>query len=100
MKMIIITVSFALFASDIATAQTPPMPDNQFIICLLPLDHVNAQELAGVLAPFQSPAGTIEPYPPTNTLIIKDKASVVRSLIKVMKGKEDLGECQNLRCVD
>jgi len=86
-KWSVITVAFLSVAIHTA-AQTPPIPDNQVIMCLLPLDHANAQELAVVLAPFLSPFGSIAPYPPTNTLIIKDKASVVRSLIKVMNGKE------------
>jgi len=34
-------------------------------------------------------------YSPTNTLIIKDNPSVVKMLIKVIKGREDLSECQN-----
>jgi len=97
MKIIIITICFALLALHTANAQAPAVPDNQIIMCLLPLDHANAQELANVLKPFLSPSGTIASYPPANTLIIKDRVSVVRSLIKVAKGKKNLGECQNLR---
>jgi hypothetical protein len=94
-KSLFIAVAFWAFTFHTSAAQKPPIPDNQVIMCLLPLDHANALELAGVLAHFLSPSGTIAPYPPTDALIIKDKASVVRSLIKVVKGKADLGECQN-----
>jgi hypothetical protein len=39
--------------------------------------------------------GKIAAYSPTNTLVIKDQPSVVKMLIKVIKGKEDLSECEN-----
>jgi len=69
------------------------------IICMLPLEHADAERLADVLAPFLSPQGKIATYSPTNTLIIKDQPSVVRMLIKVIKGKADLSECQNFENV-
>jgi len=53
--------------------------------------------LADVLAPFISPQGSIAAYSPTNTLIIRDQISVVKDLIKVIKGKPDLSECQNFQ---
>ena len=67
------------------------------IICMLPLEHPDAEQLADVLAPFLSPQGKIATYSPTNTLIIKDQPSVVKMLIKVIKGREDLLECQNFQ---
>jgi type II secretory pathway component GspD/PulD (secretin) len=69
------------------------------IICMLPLEHADAEQLTDVLAPFLSPQGKIATYSPTNTLIIKDQPSVVKMLIKVIKGKEDLSECQNFENV-
>ena len=65
------------------------------IVCMLPIEHAEAEELADVLAPFLSSRGAITAYPPTNTLIIKDQPSVVRMLIKATKGKSDLSECEN-----
>ena len=67
------------------------------IICMVPLEHADAEQLADTLAPFLSPQGKISAYSPTNTLIIKDNPSVVRMLIKVIKGKADLSECQNFQ---
>jgi type II secretory pathway component GspD/PulD (secretin) len=67
------------------------------IFCMVPLEHANAEQLADTLAPFLSPQGKITAYSPTNTLIIKDQPSVVRMLIKAIKGKADLTECQNLQ---
>ena len=69
------------------------------IICMLPLEHADAEQLADVLPPFLSPQGKIAAYSPTNTLIIKDQPSVVRMLIKVIKGRADLSECQNFEKV-
>ncbi len=66
---------------------------------MLPLEHSDAEQLADVLAPFLSPQGKIAAYSPTNTLIIKDQSSVVRMLIKVIKGIADLSECQNFENV-
>ena len=37
------------------------------IICMLPLEHADAEQLADVLAPFLSPQGKIAAYSPTNT---------------------------------
>ena len=69
------------------------------IICILPLEHADAEQLADVLAPFLSPQGKIAAYSPTNTLIIKDQPPVVRMIIKVIKGRADLSECQNSQSV-
>ena len=46
---------------------------------------------------FFRPQGNIAAYSPTNTLIIKDQTSVVKNLIKVIKGKPYLSECQNFQ---
>ena len=48
------------------------------IICMVPIEHADAEQLA-------------------DTLIIKDNPSVVRMLIKVIKGREDFSECQNFQ---
>jgi type II secretory pathway component GspD/PulD (secretin) len=65
------------------------------IICMVPLDYADAWQLVDVLKPFLSPQGKLGAYSPTNTLIIKDQPEVVKMLIKVIKGKADLSECQN-----
>ena len=69
------------------------------IICMVPLEHADAEKLADTLAPFLSSHGKISAYSPTNTLIIKDQPSVVRMLLKVIKGRSDLSECQNFEHV-
>ena len=67
------------------------------IICMVLLEHADAEQLSETLAPFLSTQGKISAYSPTNTLIIKDRPSVVKMLIKVIKGKADLSECQNFQ---
>jgi len=56
-------------------------------LCLIQLEHADAEYLATVLEPFLSPEGSIVPYQPTNTLIIRDRAPVVNMLSEVIKGK-------------
>ena len=86
---------FLLISSSITSAGQLYSYRERVIICMLTLEHADAEQLADVLAPFLSPHGKISAYPPTNTLIIKDQPSVVRMLIKVIKGRPDLSECQN-----
>ncbi len=57
------------------------------IVCMIQLEHADAENLASVLKPFLSPQGSIVPDVHTNTLIIKDRASIVNMLAEVIKGK-------------
>ena len=84
-----------IFLSMANAGQLYSYQERVIIFCMLPLEHADAEQLADVLAPFLSPQGKIAAYSPTNTLIIKDQPSVVRMLIKVIKGRPDLSECQN-----
>jgi general secretion pathway protein D len=83
----------ALFGS--AEYQSAAAQGNRMIVCLLPLEHADAEQLVTVLTPLLSPQGTITAYPPTNTLIIKDRSSVVQMLVKAVKGIPDLSACDN-----
>jgi len=93
----IVILMFVGLTPQIAFAQSQIVSEHQIILCLLPLEHADAEELAGVLKPFLSSSGTITPYPQTNTLIIKDKKSIVKQLVKVVKSSEDLRVCQNVQ---
>ena len=64
-----------------------PSRGGRVIVCMIQLQHADAQNLASVLEPFLSPEGSIVPYEPTNTLIIKDRVPVVNMLSEVIKGK-------------
>ena len=59
----------------------------QVVVCMIRLEHADAENLASVLNPFLSPQGSIAAYAPTNTLIIKDRASIVDMLAEIVKGK-------------
>ena len=60
----------------------------RFIVCMIQLDHADAEYLASVVKPFLSPEGSIAPDKPTNTLIIKDRAPVVNMLSQIISGKQ------------
>jgi type II secretory pathway component GspD/PulD (secretin) len=57
------------------------------VVCMIQLEHADAENLASVLKPFLSPQGSLVAYSPTNTLIIKDRASIVNMLAEIIKGK-------------
>ena len=86
-----------LILSSMSNASQLYSYQGRVIICMVALDHADAEQLANTLAPFLSPQGKISAYSPTNTLIIKDQPSVVRMLLKAIKGREDLSECQNFQ---
>ncbi len=58
----------------------------RMVVCMIRLEHADAEHLVGVLKPFLSPQGSLSAYAPTNTLIIKDRASIVNMLSEVIKG--------------
>ncbi len=62
-------------------------PGGHIIVCMIQLEHADAEYLASVLKPFLSTEGSIVPYKTSNTLIIKDRAPVVNMLAEIIKGK-------------
>jgi general secretion pathway protein D len=68
------------------TQETSPYRD-PIVIQVIHLDYANAEYLASVLAPLLSKQGRVVAYSPTNSLIIKDRASIVKRLVKIIKGK-------------
>jgi len=61
-------------------------PREPIVIKVIRLDHADAERLASVLRPLLTRDGVITAYAPTNTLIIRDRASLVRQLVKAIKG--------------
>jgi type II secretory pathway component GspD/PulD (secretin) len=53
------------------------------------LDYADAEHLASVLAPLLSKDGRVVAYGPTNSLIIRDRASLVKDLVKIVQGASD-----------
>ena len=73
--------------SENSFSQYPAPRDEPIVIQIVQLEHADAEELAEVLRPFLSKDGSITAYGPANSLIIKDRKSIVRELVKVIKGK-------------
>jgi type II secretory pathway component GspD/PulD (secretin) len=72
--MVLLTPGFSL-------AQEKTIPSGErVIVCMIQLEHADVEYLASVLKPFLSPQGSIVPDVHTNTLIIKDRASIVNML--------------------
>ena len=75
-----------LYPTCFSLAQMEKTHGERIVICMIQLEHADAEELVAVLQPLLSPAGSIVPYRPTNTLIIKDRASRVEQLAIAIKG--------------
>jgi type II secretory pathway component GspD/PulD (secretin) len=54
---------------------------------MIQLEHADAEYLASILKPFLSPDGSLTPYTPTNTLVIRDRQPVVNMLSEIIKGQ-------------
>jgi type II secretory pathway component GspD/PulD (secretin) len=61
--------------------------EGNIIVCTVEIEHASADHLAKTLYPLLSPEGRLVPDQRTNTLIIKDRESVVNMLSKIIKGK-------------
>jgi type II secretory pathway component GspD/PulD (secretin) len=68
-------------------AERKETPGGRLVVCIIQLKHADAEYLASVLKPFLSQEGSLTPYKPTNTLIIKDREPVVNMLSEIIKGK-------------
>ena len=62
--------------------------EDTIVIKVVRLHHADAQTLASVLRPLLTKDGQIAVYSPTNTLIIKDRKSLVEALVRVIKGPD------------
>ena len=76
-----------LLCAGLSLAKQAKKVGGPIIVCMIQLEHADAEYLATVLKPFLSPQGSIVPYKMTNTLIIKDRAPVVNMLAEIIKGK-------------
>ena len=63
--------------------------EDPIVIQVIELDYADAEYLASILAPLLSMEGRVVAYRPTNSLIIKDRASIVKSLVEIIKGKSE-----------
>ena len=76
-----------LIFSENSFSQYPAPRNDPIVIQIVQLEHADAEELAELLRPFLSKDGRITAYGPANSLIIKDRKSIVRELVKVIKGR-------------
>jgi len=82
----------ALISSDTSFSQYAGPRDEPIVIQIVQLNHADAEDLAKVLTPFLSKDGRITAYGPANSLIIRDRKSIVRELVTVIKGKMENDE--------
>jgi type II secretory pathway component GspD/PulD (secretin) len=75
-----------LYPTCFSIAQMEKPPGERIVVCMIQLEHADTEELAAVLKPLLSSAGSIVSYRPTNTLIIKDRVSIVEQLAIAIKG--------------
>lgn len=59
------------------------------MIQIIELEYADAEKLAKTLEPLLSSRGGITAYGPTNSLIIRDRKSIVEALVKVIKGTSE-----------
>ena len=74
------------FHIDASNAQEARQFGDPVVIQVIHLDYANAENLASVLAPLFPKEVQIIAYSSTNSLIIKGKKSLVKKLIKIIKG--------------
>src|SRR5215510_1463442 len=63
-----------------ATERRGATAEDTFVIELMKVEHLSAEEIAKVLQPFVSPGGDVMPYPRGNLVILTHLASSVRRL--------------------
>ncbi len=78
-----------LASFHLSKAQTRAPRGDPIVIKVIELDYADAEHLASVVAPLLSPEGWVSAYARTNCLIIKDRASIVKRLVEIIKGPID-----------
>ena len=93
MRPTVFTLALILFIPLIhlypSYAQEAKPSRDPIVIQVIHLDYADAEHLASVLAPLLSLDGRLVAYRPTNSLIIKDRASLVKRLVQIIKGDPD-----------
>lgn len=85
-SIIVIILFILLVVPQASNDQAKAASGDRIVIQVIQLDYADAEDLASVVAPLLSPEGRVVAYTPTNCLIIKDKASVVNRLVRIIKG--------------
>jgi type II secretory pathway component GspD/PulD (secretin) len=82
----VLPIIFLLIYAQPLWAQESAVPEDPIVIQIIALQYADAEQLAITLEPLLSPQGRITAYGPTNSLIIKDRKSIVEALVTVIKG--------------
>ena len=82
-------LALTLMNSFDGRAQEPVPADDPVVMRIIKLEYAKAAQVADTLAPFLSPQGRIMAYTPTNSLIIKDRQSIVSDLVRIIKGRAE-----------
>ena len=86
---VICFIALTLINSIDGRAQEPVPADDPIIMRIIKLDYADAAQVADTMEPFLSPQGRIMAYEPTNSLIIKDRQSIVSDLVRIIKGRSE-----------
>jgi len=81
-------LSVLLCIAPAADAANFHPPQDPMVIKVIRLEHADAEALASVLRPLLTEEGRMTAYAPSNTLIIRDRQSLVEQLVRVIKGVE------------
>ena len=85
----ILPVTLLLIFTQSLWAQESPLPGDSIVIQIIELEYADAEQLAKTLEPLLSPQGRITAYGPNNSLLIKDRKSIVEALVRVIKGTSE-----------
>ena len=81
--LVISLISLQVYPSN---AQEGRQAGDPIVIEIVQLDHADADQLASALAPLFPNEVQLIPYSRTNTLIIKGRISLVKKLVRIIKG--------------
>ena len=85
---ILVVLTFLICLAPFVVNSQHSRPNSEpIVVKVIHLDHADAERLASVLSPLLTKDGQITAYSPTNTLIIRDRKSLVERLVRVIKGE-------------
>ena len=83
--LLIFVFAGSIFLPISSVQETRPLRD-PIVIQVIHLDYADAEYLSSMLAPLLSKDGKVVAYRPTNSIIIKDRESLIKRLADIVKG--------------
>lgn len=71
--------------TPVTTAGEPATAEERYVTRIHRLAHVGADDAAALLKKFSSVDGTVEPYAPTNVIIVTDTGTNLRRLMRIVE---------------